>query len=189
MPRVVAAHLLLAATALMPMPARGAGPWSLHKAPRGIRAIADGRAETPEGTVAAVLRVHCKNGGPAPLCVSVKVEDAAKIEAFDFAAFEGGGAANGQRLLQARAGDVAVEAALVGAWVRDPEGAFAFELCGSAASESDAAALARAIARGVGAVELTVRHPADDTRAIRAQFPADAEDRVVIEVVERCARH
>lgn len=187
MTRVSAAHLLLAAAAVLPMPARGAGPWSLHRAPRGIRAVADGRAETPAGTVAAVLRVQCKKNGAA-LCVSVKVEDAAKIEGFDFAAFEGGGAANGQRLLQARAGDVAVEAAPVGAWVRDPEGAFAFELCGNGGGESEAAALARAIASGVGAVELTVRHPGDDTRAIRAQFPTDAEDRVVSEVVERCSR-
>jgi hypothetical protein len=186
MGRTVLVMLPLAA-ALLPMPAHSAGPWSLHRGPRGLRALADGRAETPSGSVAAVLRVQCQQKDREPFCVSLKVEDASKVAGFDFAAFEGG-AVRGQRLLRARAGaDVALEAEVAGHWAKDPEGSFAFDLCGGADDAGEAATLARAIADVAGEVELAVQQPAGAAGEIRARFPADAVDHAVSEVLERCS--
>src|SRR5512134_2302405 len=184
MARTVLVALPLAA-ALLPMPARSAGPWSLHRGPRGFRALADGRAETPSGSVAAVLRVQCQQKDESPFCISVKVEDAAKVAGFDFAAFEGG-AARGQRLLHARSGaGVAIDAEVTGHPAQDPEGSFAFEVCGSPREDGEALALARAIADVAGEIEIAVQQPGGAAGEIRARFPTDAVDHAVSEVLER----
>lgn len=188
MARFILVALPLAAAAVLPDPAWSAGPWTVRRGPKDVRALADGRAETPDGSVAAVLRVQCHPGDRMPLCVSLKVEDAARVSHFDFAAFEGG-AARGQLLLHAQAGaDVGLDAAVTGHWAKDPVGSFAFDLCGAADGVSEAAALARAIADVPGEVELTVRQPAGAAGEIRARFPADAVDHAVSEVLKRCSK-
>ena len=191
MPRVVAIPLALAALAV---PALGAGPWSFHKTPHGLRkAVADGRAETPGASVAAMLRVQCQPGDGGELCVSLKVEEAQGHPGFDFAAFEGPQApTRGQRLLSARAGaaegGLSFDAAVEGHWTSEPPGSFSFDLCAANRGESDAARLAQAIAAGAGEVELAVRSPAGDGREIRARFPADAQDHAVEEALRSCWR-
>jgi hypothetical protein len=171
--------------------AHAAGPWSFHKTPQGLRkAVADGRAETPGEPVAAMLRVQCKPGASGSLCVSLKVEEAKATSRFDFAAFEGPQArAAAQPLLSARAGAdgaVAIEAAVAGHWTSEPPGSFSFDLCAANRGESDASRLARAIAAGVGEVELAIHDPSGNGREIRARFPSDSQDEAVEEALRSC---
>jgi hypothetical protein len=186
MTRAALPPLLLALLALPPAPLHAAGPWSVRKGPRGIRAIADGRAETPAGSVPALLRVQCAR---AELCVSLKVEEASRIQEFDFARFASPNGAE-RPPLHVRAGDeLTLDAPVEGEWSRDPEGAFAFAFCGPAHAASDAAQVAQAIARGVGEIEMRDASPGGEGREIRARFPADAQDRAVVEVLKRCPAH
>lgn len=185
MGRSFAVHVLLAATALLPVPARAAGPWGIHRTPKGLRADVDGRAETPAGTVAAVLRVQCRDaGGGGMLCVSVKIEDAARSEGFDFASLETASANGGAPRLLLHDGEASVEAEPEGRWAQDPPGSFALSVCGKAGAASEARHLADLVAAGAGPLELAVRSASGE---IRMHFPADSEDRVSRKVVKRCS--
>src|SRR4030095_3930673 len=150
------------ALATGPAPA-SAESWDYHEGPTGIRrALASSRAELPDGSSAALLRVQCRPDADGALCVSLKVEGAEANRSFDFAAFEGPDApARGQRLLSAHwntgAEPASLEAALSGSFVPEPKGAFLFELCAANPGASEAATLAQALASARGEIEIRGR--------------------------------
>lgn len=185
MSRRVAIPVLLAAAALLPAGARAAGAWGVHRTARTLRADVDGRAETPGGTVAAVLRLHCREARGGTLCVSVRIEEAARIEGFDFAALEG--ASGGEPRLVLGDGRARVEAAPEGRWAHATSGAFAVTVCGKAGEPSEARRLAELVAAGAGPLELTLRSAGEGGPEIHARFPADSERHASRQVVERCA--
>jgi hypothetical protein len=185
--RVLTLLLALAPCAALPRATRAEGHWTADSLGGAGRATIDGRAETPDGVVPAVVKVTCRGGIDASVCVALKVEDAATVASFDFSAFAGEGAkAAGLPLFSGRVGAVAVDGPVSGREAPDPPGSFLFEFCGPSQGPSDAKKLAHAIAAGPGDVEIAIRHPAGDGRAIRAHVPADAPSGGVAGALKRC---
>lgn len=187
----VAPSLPLALLVALAPPAHAAGPWSLHVGGGRRRAIADGRAATPDGVVPAILRVACQSGDGGSVCVALKVEDTPHVPSFDFAAFGRSDApAARERLWSTRVGTGAaaktIEARASGHFAKDPPGAFLFEVCGPNRGASEAAAIAYAIATGTGEIEISIAYPARDGHAIQARFPDDSIDETIAEALRGC---
>jgi hypothetical protein len=183
---------LLALVALLPLPVRAEnGAWRELKTPHGARkALADGRADTPNGEVASILRVVCRPDHGGKLCIGMKVEHASETPGFPFAAFQGDDAPASRKPLfvgriGAGAAAVTVNASAGGDFVSDPPGAFMFESCASNRGPSAAAQIARAIAAG-GPVEIEVDAPSGSGAAIRGRFRGDVPDGVVSRVLAGC---
>jgi hypothetical protein len=186
-PLAVATALPLAVSTALPLPVRAAGPWKSDKPGATRKATADGRAETPDGVVPAILKIACRGGDDGSVCVALKVEDTPQVPSFDFAAFEGPDAkAAALPLFSAHTASASVSGAIGGRVAADPPGAFLFEFCGPSRGASDAKRLAHAIAAGPGEVELAIEDPARDGRAIRARFPADAPKGEVAATLRAC---
>jgi hypothetical protein len=185
--RMLATLVALALSAALPRGARAEGHWTADSLGGAGRATTDGRAETPDGVVPAVVKVTCRGGSDASVCVALKVEDAATVASFDFSAFaEPDAKAAALPLFSGRVGAVAVEGPVSGREAPDPPGSFVFEFCGPGHGPSDAKKLAHAIAAGPAELEIAIRHPSGDGRAIRARVPADTPNGGVAGALKRC---
>jgi hypothetical protein len=162
--RVLIPLLALPLCAAFPRVARAEGHWTADSLGGAGRATIDGRAETPDGVVPAVVKVTCRGGEDASVCVALKVEDAATVASFDFSAFAGEGAkAAGLPLFAGSIGAVAVEGPVSGREAPDPPGSFLFEFCGPSRGPSDAKKPDRATSRSRSGTP-----PATAARFVRA---------------------
>jgi hypothetical protein len=148
--------------------------------------------KTPDGTSMTLLSVQCHPGKKGYIGFFYGVRDADKIKGFNFTDFEGPYApASTKKLVTAIArtpkGNITVKTSVSGGRTigSDPD-AFEFRFGANINSNGEVMRLAKALARGISTLSITVQDYKDNKKILYTEFPTTNASTTVGQILKGC---